>query len=162
MKSASFARFPHAAMVLALVGYVSAASAHTAGAVLDPVGNNASATDMAVVYCYDDGSGAPYSLVTQISDETRSNPEVFVNTQIFVKSIDPFTGLDNSQLINATDPVPGDGLYGPEISVVGYDKPYYISVSKTAAGANQFSIVYHCMTANHIHTGTDINVLQVQ
>jgi hypothetical protein len=145
------------ASFLAAAGNTGAALAHSAEALIDGAGNNASATDLAQVICYDDGNGAPHHLYTQIQDLSGPVPGLLVSTQIFT----------DKQMTSTTDPVSGDAYASNPAILVGSDsgggvQVYYISVSKTAAGPRTFSITYHCQTANDTHTGTDISVLQVQ
>ncbi len=128
------------------------ALAHSAGAVLDPAGNNASATDLAEVTCYDDGNGPPHHLYTQIQDLSPPVPGLLLSTQIF----------KGNQMTNATDTVSGDPNPSSPATINGGAGTYYISVSKTNVGARSFNITYHCQTVNDVHTGTDIQVDQAQ
>ncbi len=138
--------------ILAAAGYASHALAHTAGAVLDPAGTNASATDLAQVICFDDGNGPPHHLMTQIQDLSPPVPGLLLSTQIF----------KDTQMTNVTDTVSGDANASTPAILNGGQGAYIISVSKTNSGPRNFSITYHCQTANEVHTGTDITVLQVQ
>ena len=140
------------ASVLALAGYAGIASAHTAGGVIDAAGTNASATDFAVVSCYDDGSGAPAFLFIQIQDQSAPVPGLLM-TMMAAKG---------NQVITTSDPVSGDANAGPGVQLKGGDGTYYITASKTAKGARTFTVTYHCMTGGGIHTGTDITALQLQ
>ncbi len=140
------------AWILAAAGYAGHALAHSAGAVLDPAGNNASATDLAEVICFDDGNGPPHHLYTQIQDLSPPVPGLLLSTQIF----------KDNQMTNVTDTVSGDANYSSPATLNGGGGTYYISVSKTNVGARAFNITYHCQTANDVHTGTDISVQQVQ
>ncbi len=140
------------ASVLFAIGYAAITSAHTAGGAIDAAGTNASATDLATVSCYDDGDGATAYLFVQIEDQSAQVPGLLVSIQAY----------KGTQMTNSSDPVSGDGLAGPGAQLWAGDGTYYISVSKTAAGARLFTITYHCMTSNNIHTGTDIGVLQAQ
>ena len=147
-------------VVLATVGYAGFALAHDAGATLDPAGNNASATDLAQVFCYDDtpdSSQPPDHLYIQIEDLSPPVPGLLLSAQIY----------KDGNMTNITDTVSGDGLASAPLvlnggSALGGFKIYYISVSKTKAGARAFNITYHCQSANNTHIGTDISVYQVQ
>lgn len=145
-------KFFQTLMAATLATAAGQALAHSAGAVLDAAGNNASATDMAQVICYDDGNGTPHHLYTQIQDLSPPVPGLYLSTQIYT----------DTQMANATDPVSGDTSPSPVAAVAGGEGPYYVVISKTAAGARTFDFTYHCQTANDTHTGTDISVLQVQ
>lgn len=143
-----------AASLLAALGQVGHALAHSAGAVLDPGGNNASATDLAEVICYDDtnGEAPPDRLYVQIQDTSPPVSGLLLSAQIF----------KDGQMTNTTDTVSGDANYSAPASLKGGEGAYIISVSKTSAGARGFNITYHCLTAKDVHTGTDISVFQVQ
>jgi len=65
-------------------------------------------------------------------------------------------------MTNVTDTVSGDANSSPAAMIGGGDGVYYLSVSKTASGARNFTVTYHCQTAADVHTGTDITVFQVQ
>ena len=58
MKIASLKKAFITASILVAAGHAGIALAHSGGGVLDPGGNNASATDLAAVTCSDDGNGA--------------------------------------------------------------------------------------------------------
>jgi len=157
MKTAFLQKTLITAALLAAAGHAGHAFAHSAEAVLDPAGSNASATDLAQVVCYDDGNGPPHHLYTQIQDLSAPVPGLRISTQIFT----------DKSMTNTTDTVSADALPSYPATLVGSDigggvQLYYISVSKTAPGARNFSITYHCQTANDTHTGTDISVYQVQ
>jgi hypothetical protein len=142
---------------LLIAGYAGQSLAHSTDGVLDPNGNNASATNFWQLICYDDGNGAPHHLYTQIQDNSPPVPGLLLSTQIFTANA----------MANTTDTVSADGqgsnpasLYGG--APTGGAQIYYISVSKTKAGSRSFSLIYHCQTANDTHTGTDITAYQAQ
>ncbi len=149
MKIASLKKIIMAASIMIAA---SDASAHSAGATIDVAGSNASATDLASVICYDDGNGAPHHLYTQIQDTSSPVSGLLVSTQIY----------KDSQMTNTTDTVSGDANYSNQATLNGGGGEYIISVSKTASGARNFNITYHCQTSADVHTGTDITVFQVQ
>ena len=138
-----------AASLLAASGH---AWPHSASAVLDPAGNNAAATDLAQVICYDDGNGPADRLYIQIQDLSPPAPGLLLSAEIF----------KDGKMTNTTDTVSADALASNPAVLVAGDGVYYLSVSKTAAGARSFTVTYHCQTANDTHTGTDISVLQGQ
>jgi len=72
--------------------------AHSAGATIDPAGNNASATDLAQVICYDDGDGPTDHLYIQIQDNSPPVPGLLVSAQVY----------KDSHMTNVTDTVSGD------------------------------------------------------
>jgi hypothetical protein len=61
-----------------------------------------------------------------------------------------------SKAISTTDVVPGDDRPSPSIKLSGGNGVYFMIVSKTKAGTRNVSVDYHCMTANNVHTGTDV------
>jgi hypothetical protein len=152
MKNASLKKAFLTASILAAVGYAGAALAHSGGGAMDPGSNNASATDLAAVTCYDDGNGAPDHLYGQIKDMSAPVQGLLLNFHIY-------KGL---QMITSTDSVSGDANYSPVVKLNGGSGVYYISATKTAAGVRLFDVIWHCETSGGIHTGTDIVVYQIQ
>lgn len=119
------------------------------------IGAAASATDFYQVICSDDGSGPPGSLSVQIQDSAPAAPPI-VSAQVRVGSL----------LLNATDPTDGDGVAGPFVHVNGGSATTYdVLVDKTAAGAENYVLTFHCMTGPNgtgLHTGTAVVVRQNQ
>jgi hypothetical protein len=152
MKTVSLKKAFIAASILVVGGHAGIASAHTAGGVIDAAGTNASATDYATVSCYDDGDGPASFLFIQIQDQSAPVPGLLMSMQ----------AAKGNQIITTSDPVSGDASASPGVQLWGGNGTYYINASKTAAGARLFTVTYHCMTSNGIHTGTDIGVLQIQ
>lgn len=152
MKSAFLKETLIAASLLAALGQAGQALAHSAGAVIDAGGTNASATDLAEVICYDDGNGTPDRLYVQVQDTSAPVSGLLLSAQIF----------KDGQMTNTTDTVSGDANYSAPASLKGGEGAYEISVSKTAVGARSFNITYHCLTAKDVHTGTDITLFQAQ
>ncbi len=137
---------------VALFGLVQSSHAHDAAATMDPASNSATFTGYGFVTCFDDGNGPADKLVASVRDHSPPVPGLLVNLQI----------LKGNRAASVTDPVSGDGNGSPAISVKGGNGVYLIMVNKTAPGARDFSIEYHCMTANDVHTGTDIGVYQFE
>lgn len=137
---------------IALFGLVQSSHAHDAAATMDPVGNSATFTGYGFVTCFDDGNGSADKLVASVNDLSPPVPGLLVNLQI----------LKGNRAASVTDPVSGDGNGSPVITVRGGNGVYLIMVNKTGVGARNFSIQYHCMTANDVHTGTDIGVYQFE
>ncbi|NOT83263.1 MAG: hypothetical protein HOP02_00470 [Methylococcaceae bacterium] len=135
--------------ILLSAGFSSITLAHSGGATL---GADASATDLASVTCYDDGNGPADHLLIAVEDGSAPIPGLLVNMQAF----------KDNKMTNVTDPVSGDGNSSPEAMLRGGNGDYRISVNKTNTGLRDFEVTFHCETSNNIHTGTDINVLQVQ
>jgi len=137
------------ATLLAVVAYAGGASAHEQSGAL---GKAASATDYYQVTCSDDGNGPADHLFVQIKDLAPvAKPMV---------SILVVNGL---QAKTSTDPIDGDATGSPGLNIKGgTTATYYVLVSKTAAGAENYFFDYHCLTANGDHTGTDIYPFQNQ
>ena len=152
MKIKAFRKSLIAVLMLLSMGQIESVFAHSAGGVIDAAGNNASATDLAQVNCYDDGDGPTGYLFIQIQDLSSPVPGLLMSIQAY----------KDSQMINDSDLVSGDANPSPGAQLWGGDGVYYISASKTAAGARTFSVNYHCMTSASVHTGTDITLLQAQ
>lgn len=137
---------------LAAFGFAGAGHAHDAGATMDPEGNIASFTGYAQVTCFNDGNGPTHRLVASVQDISLPQANLFVNLQM-IKGVNA---------ISTTDPVSGDGVPSPEVSIAGGDGVYLLLVNKTGPGPRSFIVSYHCMTINNAHTGTDIRVNQFQ
>ncbi len=153
MKNNNLKRIGLAMAILLGAGYAEFALAHTAGGPIDGAGNNASATDYAIVSCYDDGDGPTDHLYMQIEDTSPPVPGMIMS----------FQASKDGKMTNTSDVTSGDGQPGPVALLFAGDGSYYVSVNKTLAGLRNFVITYHCQTAGNVHTGTDINtVLQLQ
>jgi len=138
---------------LALVALLAAfgptrASAHTLTGTL---GSDASATDYFQIICSDDHSGPPQSLFVQVRDDPPANAAL-VSVQ----------AQRGPLLVNSTDPVEGDSTPSPGVSVNGGGGVYDVLIDKSGAGAESYTLTFHCMTGPNgtgVHTGTDsINV----
>jgi hypothetical protein len=151
MKIASLKKAFMTASILVAAGHAGLSLAHSGGGVLDPGGNNASATDLAAVTCYDDGNGAPHHLFGQIKDMSAPGGPLL--------SFHIYKGL---QMTTSTDTVPGDAFYSPAVQLNGGPGVYYISATKTGPGARLFDVIWHCVTSGDVHTGTDIAIYQIQ
>lgn len=151
MKFASLKKAFITASILASIGYGGNVLAHSGGTVLDPGGNNASATDLAAVTCFNDGNGDAHHLLGQIKDMSAPGGPL-VSFHIY----------KGNQMTTTTDTIQGDAGYSPEVSLNGGNGVYYISATHTSAGARLFDVIWHCETSNDVHTGTDISILQVQ
>ncbi|PTQ77483.1 hypothetical protein C8R26_108131 [Nitrosomonas oligotropha] len=133
------------------LGFASVSGAHEAGATMDPNGTVASFTGYALVTCIDD-VGVTDRLVASIKDTSPPQDNLLVSLQI----------IKGSRAASTTDPVSGDGNFSPEARVQGGSGVYQILVNKTIAGARSFIVSYHCMTADNVHTATEITVRQFE
>ena len=141
------------AMIFTVItlGYAGVSGAHDAGATMDPDGTTASFTGYALVTCIDD-VGVTDRLVASIKDTSPPQDKLFVSLQI----------IKGNRADSTTDPVSGDGNFSPEAKVQGGSGVYQILVNKTIAGARSFLVSYHCMTADNVHTATEITVRQFE
>lgn len=151
-----------AKMKLLLGTYVllvsAATQAHTARATLDPAGNNAAFTGLARVTCFNDGSGPPVGLYVHIRDNSAPVGGLLVSTQI----------MKGTQALSTSDTSSGDANWSDPVQIDGGAGVYTLMVNKTAAGARNFDIEWHCVTVGHDHdhsgdiphTGTEIIVDQ--
>ena len=125
---------------------------HSAGAITDADGSNANATILAAIACFDDGNGEPAGLFAQVKD--LSDPE-----EGLLISIQLYKGI---KAVSDTDTVSGDADYSEGVQLDAGPGVYQILVNKTDIGARWFDVIWHCMTENHVHTGTDITLRQFQ
>ncbi len=125
-------------------------AAHTARAVLDPGGSRASFLGLARITCFDDGAGTPAQLYVRVRDNSPPVAGLLVTLQV----------LKGTQALGISDTNSGDALYSEALQLPGGAGVYTVLVGKTAAGARQFDIDYHCLTTASDHTGTDIVVDQ--
>jgi len=114
----------------------------------------AGATDYYQVTCSDDDSGPPHSLLLQIQDTTSASaPKVGVQ------------GQRAGEMTNSVDATSGDRNASPLVFVNGGTGVFDVLVYKTGAGADSYTLTYHCYTGANgtgIHTGTAIVVRQNQ
>jgi hypothetical protein len=137
-----------ATSLLLTASYTNIASAHNASGSL---GQAASATDLYMVSCFDngDGTGVSARLAMQVADlAPAAAPKVSVQV---IKGVSAVTSTDSKD---------GDAKYSPFVYSNGGDGSYYVSVSKTAAGAENYDLDFHCQNAAGGHTGTTIQMLQ--
>ncbi|MEQ1638845.1 MAG: hypothetical protein ABL903_19470 [Methylococcales bacterium] len=149
MKNTKFKKILLATGILLSSGFISNAMAHSGNG---PLGPDASATDLATVECFDDGNGPGDHLVIQIEDLSPPVPGLMVNMQAFKGNV----------MTNITDTVSMDGNPSAIGTLKAGNGVYYISVNKTDAGPRTFNVTWHCETSTNVHTGSELNVLQVQ
>jgi hypothetical protein len=138
------------AALLAALAPVRSASAHGLSGAL---GADPAATDSIEIVCFDNGSGAPQSLVVQVRDNAPAAPQVSVQAH------------RGGQLVNSTDTTAADSAYSPAVAANGGSGAYDVLVDKTGAGAKSFSLNFHCYTGpggTGTHTGTSSTILQDQ
>ena len=145
-------------VALALLLATPAAQAHTARATLDAAGTSASFTALARVTCFNDGSGPPVGLYVRIRDNSAPVGGLMVSAQI----------LKGTQALATSDTTSGDANFSDPIQLDAAGGVYTLMINKTAAGARNFDVEWHCVTTGHDHdhigdiphTGTEIIVDQ--
>lgn len=135
-----------------ILGYSGISYGHSAGAVLGASGTNPHATGLAAITCFDDGNGAAAKLIVEVQDQSEPVEGSYINAQIY-KGI---------KATSTTDLFPGDAEYSDTIALEGGSGVYWLILNKTSAEPKQFDIVYHCVTEDDVHTGTDTVVRQFQ
>jgi hypothetical protein len=124
--------------------------AHSTRATIDPAGNSATFTGLARVTCFDDGGGPAAQLMARVRDNSAPVANLLLNLQL----------LKGTSAISISDTVSGDANYSDFIALSGGNGTYTMMLNKTAAGARNFDIEWHCVTGSGQHTGTDIIVDQ--
>ena len=144
-----------AASISVALGYSGLTAAYySAEVVLDPAGNNANATDLAVVTC-GDGTDNFSAAVNDLSSPVSG---LLVSLHIFTQNAP--AGVN--YMATVTDGVSGDGGWSDIASVYAGPGTYYLSVVKTNAGFRDITVGWDCRDANNNSTGISINVLQFQ
>jgi len=111
------------------------------------LGNDRSAMDVYQVHCYDDGAGPNDHLIVSVKD---INPMAKPLVSIQVSS--------STRVLNTTDEIDGDSISSPKVKLKGNgsgDDYYLISIDKTDAGNEIYTVEYHCETFHNQHTGTN-------
>ena len=145
-----------AASFLAATFYQGGAFAYySASGVLDPAGNNPSATTFATVRCFDDGHGAPVHLLAAVQDTSGKADKLHLSFQLF----------KDRQTITVTDQNSGDGDGGWSqiIGLRGGAGIYHMALHKTNFGSRNFTVGWQCQAEGFVDTGTEIvDVPQIQ
>ena len=97
-------------------------------------------------------NGEPDGLFVQIKDLSAPVSGLYISVQVY----------KGTQAINITDTISGDADFSQGVQLNGGAGTYQLMLNKTDVGAKAFELVWHCMTANHVHTGTNILVRQFQ
>lgn len=147
MKIVSLKNTVMTASFLIALGHAGIAAAHSQSGSL---GSGAGATDLYTVTCSTDSVGATFRLRTSVKDDTAGSSLVQVQTR------------KGSIATNSTDPSGGDTAYSPIVFNNSGNGAYTVLVDKTASGANNYTLEFHCETASGGHTGTNITTLQSQ
>lgn len=141
-------------MLIVVPGLV---SAHTQPGTLGKSTSGTAATDVWTVNCNDDGSGAgvPSRITVHVKDNASKLAPI-ISTQV-IKG-----GLATIPSIDAID---GDAKYSPAVSLAKGAGDYTILVNKSASivkGIENYSLEFHCESANGGHAGTDLSMSQNQ
>ena len=104
------------------------------------------------VHCFDDGAGPNGYLEVSLKDIAPvAAPKISLQV------------IRDDTATNTTDPIDGDAGESPILSVKGSaDQYYFLTIDKTAAGAESYSAEYHCLTNDNQHTGTEIYTITNQ
>jgi hypothetical protein len=133
---------------LAAAGHAAISSAHTT---VGALGAGAGATDHYQVICSTDSGGVTGRLgIRAIDKAPKAAPMVSVQTR------------KGAVATNSTDAVDGDAAYSPMSYNKGGNGVYYVTVTKSWGGAENYTLDYHCQTNSGVHTGTSIVQLQNQ
>lgn len=138
MKEISFQKMMAAAVLLATLGYVGAASAHTANGSL---GAAAGAVDVYQTTCSKNAAGATANFMARVK---AAKAGVLVSVQ----------AIKDTKASQATDAAGGNAAYSPDGKIVGGGEGVYtILVNKSGAGAMNYVMEAHCNTASGGHSG---------
>lgn len=131
------------------VGYAGIASAHSTTGSL---GNAAGATDVYKVTCSNDGGGVTHHLVTQVKD----------NSPVAAPLVSVVTTKGGSTTTSTDTNGDGNTSYSPEVELNKGNGVYTMNVKKSASGAENYTVQFHCETVSDVHTGTAVTQTQNQ
>lgn len=144
-------RLKNSVLAVALVLPLAQAGSVWAHEYSGALGKSASATDLYQVTCSTDSGGDSDRLSIQVLDTApAAAPLVSVQVQ------------KGASAANSTDAKDGDTTYSPLVSATSGNGAYNVLVNKTASGAENYKLEYHCQAKDGEHTGTSIFVLQSQ
>lgn len=137
------------------------------------LGNTAGGTDYYQITCRDEGDFHTAGLVFQIASTTPGT-EPRISMTVYKETIGNIKGINAWHTENVTDITPYDGtLVGPNMcdnsnnksfspigAFVGGNGVYHVIVSKDTNGGANYNMVYHCVTAQCQHTGTESQILE--
>jgi hypothetical protein len=128
--------------LLTAIGVGNVANAHDVNGALRTA---SSAIDYYQVHCFDEGGSGPTAhLSVAVKNNTNSAAKLSIQA------------IRDNGATNSTDAVNANAAYSPNILQAGGDGYFYLTVNKTAAGAVNYSIQFHCQTSDNQHSGTDI------
>ncbi|MEO8134384.1 MAG: hypothetical protein ABI831_10440 [Betaproteobacteria bacterium] len=126
------------------------ALAHTQNGSL---GDFAGATDYYQISCSDDGNGVPASIAVQVMNRSPASPSLSVLVHRALSAV------------SGTDALAGDEVSSPLMFNNNGDGVYNVFVTKAAAGAENYTLTFHCLTGpdgTGEHTGTTLVFRQNQ
>ncbi len=132
------------ALLAITMGYAQLVAAHEGSAVMDSEGIAPNFTGYAIVTCGIKDEPLTDHLFAEIVDLSPPVPNLLVNLQI----------IKGDLAVSTTDPISGDANASPGVKLHGGNGVYLVLVNKTGAGARAFKLLYHCQTADGIHTTT--------
>ena len=138
-----------AAAFLFAVGHTDMAPAHSLRGAL---GSRAQATDLYQITCFaEDGGPATDHLSIGVRDNKPvKKPLVSVQVQ------------KGSVATNRTDATDGNATFSRDATIHGGDGVYQVLVDKSSAGAETYTLEFHCESSTDVHTGTEDVQLQNQ
>lgn len=137
------------------------------------LGNTAGGTDYYQITCADDGNLQTAGLIFQIASTTKGT-EPRLSMTVYKETIGNIAGVNAWHTENVTDITPYDDTlvgmsgcnnpsnnsYSPIGAFVGGNGVYHVIVSKDTNGGANYNMVYHCVTAQCQHTGTDSQLIE--
>lgn len=147
MKLANIKNSVLAVSAMAAVCGAGVASAHTVSGTL---GTAATATDLYYVTC-DNVGGTTAKLEIAVRD----------NAPVAAPLVSA-TGIKSLKAGSTTDATDGNATGSAPVSVAGTAGVFYVAVTKSAAGAESYTLDFHCLTATNAHTGTASSLKQNQ
>jgi hypothetical protein len=165
-----------ALLALCLMACIELAFAHTQSGSLGNSTSGKAATDVYIVNCYNDDSGAgePGRLYLHVIDRLERDLKTRATWTVIPKiSAQAIKGSSKTAL--SIDTVDGDGKYSPGISFAKGAGDYTVRVNKAAAvasckatpkakckGIDTYTLEFHCESAGGSHAGTDWIMTQNQ
>ncbi|MDD2723027.1 MAG: hypothetical protein PHH59_03265 [Methylovulum sp.] len=138
-------------LALTALGQTTLAFAHD---LTGSLGAASTAMDYYQVHCYNfgDGSGDTNRIYVAVRNNSTTIPKLSIQV---IRDDNTGTTLP-ATATNTTDAANGNATFSPTIIYKGGNGFFYLAVDKTAVGAVNYSLQYHCEASDGGHTGTDI------
>lgn len=130
-----------AAAFLFAVGHTGMTPAHSLSGAL---GSGAQATDLYQITCSAEDGGPPTDVLRIRVRDHKPVRKAQVSVQVQKGSV----------ATNRTDATDGNTRYSRAATIHGGDGVYQVLVNKSSAGAETYSLEFHCESSTDIHTGT--------